>query len=164
VAEEFEVEFAAVTAPVLSSSWIIKKDENDSGLEVELAFWRPRMAFMAARVLRYMSMVSSPSVVGGPGEIFVVLFRDGFDWSCTMLVDSMTSASNGKRSSRLSSHSWTNLVRGSVVKKGWWRASCVKGKRNNPPVLLSYFFKIFTNPIKGEKHEYGLSNQSIFNP
>jgi hypothetical protein len=38
VAEEFEVEFAAVTAPVLSSSWIMKKDENDSGLEVELAF------------------------------------------------------------------------------------------------------------------------------
>lgn len=38
VAGEFAAEFSAVTAPVPSPSWLLKRDENENGLEVELAF------------------------------------------------------------------------------------------------------------------------------
>lgn len=147
VGEEFEAEFSAVTAPTLSSSWILNRDEKDNGLEVELAFWRPRIAFIAARVLLYTSKVSSPRVEVSAGT-FAVLFAGSLDTSGAVGGGSMTSSSNGKSSSRFSSHSWTNLVRDSVVKKGWRSASCVNGRRNSPPVLLSYFFKILTSPVE----------------
>ena len=75
------------------------------------------MALIAARVLRYRYTVSSPRVGDVADEVFVSL-HGGFDWSSVHGLDSITSASNGKRSSRFASHSWTNLVIGPVVKKG----------------------------------------------
>lgn len=38
VAGEFGAEFSAVTAPVPSPSWLLKREEKENGLEVELAF------------------------------------------------------------------------------------------------------------------------------
>lgn len=76
------------------------------------------MALIAARVPRCRSTVSSPRVTDVSGEIFVALHGGGFDWSCAQGLDSITSASNGKRSSSFSSHPRTNLVTCSVVKKG----------------------------------------------
>lgn len=76
------------------------------------------MALIAARVLRYRSIFSSPGFDDVLGEIFVALHGGRFDCSCVPGLDSITSSSKGKRSSRFASHSRTNLVRGSVVKKG----------------------------------------------
>ena len=108
------------------------------------------MALMAASVLRYMYFVSPPRF-DGVSDIFAKLFCDCSVLSCVVGVDSMISASSGKRSSRFASHSRTSLVRGSVKKEGWRRASCVKGRRNNPPVRLSYFFRILTSPVEAIK-------------
>lgn len=116
MAGELQAEFSAVTAPMLSSSRLSNRDENDNGLEVELAFRRPFMAFIAARVLLYTSKVSSLRFGGLSDDVFAAF--SNFDSSGVVAVASMTSASNGKRSSRFSSHSWTSLVRDSVVKKG----------------------------------------------
>lgn len=117
MAGELQAEFSAVTAPMLSSSRLSNRDEKDNGLEVELAFRRPFMAFIAARVLLYTSKVSSLRFGGLSDNVFAAFSCD-FDSSGVVAVASMTSASNGKRSSRFSSHSWTSLVRDSVVKKG----------------------------------------------
>lgn len=67
-------------------------------------------------VLLYMSTVSSMSSS--------VLVSEGAFWlfSATGVDDSTTSASSGNRSSSFASHSWINVVRGSVVKNGWWKA------------------------------------------
>lgn len=159
--EEFETEFSAVTAPVLSSSWLLKRDANDNGLHVELSPLRPFIVLIAASVLRYISTVSSPmdvdgGDVGGGAAVAGVagkLSGSWFLWSCEADVDSITSARDGKSSSRFASHSRTSLVRGSVIKKGWWRAIRVKGRRSNPPVLLSYFFKILTRPKSRRRKE-----------
>ncbi|KAF7803013.1 phosphate transporter PHO1-like protein 9 [Senna tora] len=67
---EFTGEFSAVTAPVLSASWLLKRDEKENGLQVELAFCRPLMALIAARVLRYKYTVSSPRVEDASGKAF----------------------------------------------------------------------------------------------
>lgn len=76
------------------------------------------MALIAACVLRYRYTVSPPRVDDVSDKFFVALHGGGFDWSCVQGLDSITSASNGNRSSRFASHSWTNLVICSVVKKG----------------------------------------------
>ena len=54
----------------------------------------------------------------------------------------------GKRPSSIDSHSFTSLKSKSVVKKGCCKTFWMKGKRMRAPVLLSYFFSIFTNPVE----------------
>ena len=152
---QFAGEFSAVTAPLPSSSWSLNVTASDRGLYVELVR-SPCMVLIADRVLRYISWVVSSNDDASGG----ILVRF---WSLWADVDSVTSSSNGKRSSRLASHSRTNLVRGSVVKKGWCAASCVKGSRNNPPVLLSYFFSILTSPVNSKKSKQILMRDALFN-
>lgn len=115
------------------------------------------MALIAARVPRYISMFAS-WFEGASDATFAELFNCGLDLSCVVGVDSMTSASNGKRSSRFASHSQTSSVRVCVVKKGARRASCVKGRRNHPPVRLSNFFRILTSPIEDKRTDFSNSN------
>lgn len=76
------------------------------------------MALIAARVPRYISTVSSPRFEGVLDEAFAELYDGWSDLSRVAGVDSITSASSGKRISIFASHSRTSLVRGSVVKKG----------------------------------------------
>jgi len=52
LAKESQDEFSAVKAPVLSLSWLPNREANDKGLWVELAFLRPCIVLIAARVLR----------------------------------------------------------------------------------------------------------------
>jgi hypothetical protein len=58
---------------------------------------------------------------------------------------------NGKRRSSIASHSLTSLYSKSVVKKGCRKTLWMKGKRMRAPVLLSYFFSIFTNPVESKQ-------------
>lgn len=56
----------------------------------------------------------------------------------------------GKRQSSIASQSLTSLKRRSVVKKGCCRTFWMKGNRIGAPVLLSYFFSIFTSPVNNQ--------------
>lgn len=111
-------EFSAVIAPVSSLYWFSQRDERESGLEVELALFRPCIALIAARVPLYMSTFLSPNCNDLSGETFEAVEDETLVCSCTVEADSITSAFVGKRSSRFASHSETNLVRGSVAKNG----------------------------------------------
>jgi hypothetical protein len=55
----------------------------------------------------------------------------------------------GRSCSSMASHCFTSLYRRSVVKKGCCRTFWMKGSRIRAPVLLSYFLRILTSPVKG---------------
>lgn len=85
------------------------------------------------------------SEVAGAAPLFVVLV-DGSCSSATTVADGISLT--GNRWSSILSHSFTSLYSKSVVKNGCCKTFWMKGKRSRAPVLLSYFFNIFTNPIQ----------------
>lgn len=78
--------------------------------------------------------------------LFVVVLVDGSCSSATTVADGISLT--GNRWSSILSHAFTSLYSKSVVKNGCCKTFWMKGKRSRAPVLLSYFFNIFTNPIQ----------------
>ena len=102
---------------------------KEKGLSVELPFLISCIVSKAATVFL---KIPSPATVIASFASFAL----------------SASSSAGNTASIMLSHSFTSFEIKSVVKNGCSNTFWMNGKRRSPPVLLSYFFRIFANPAK----------------
>lgn len=129
---------------------LLCKGGNEKKLTVELPLLISFRARNAAIVL-FMYKLSMYSISSSSGTVRAS-DELGFDCLCSPFSLSQSSVDVsgsflGKRWSSKVSHSFTSLFSRSVVKKGCCSTFWMNGCRISAPVLLSYFFSIFTSPV-----------------